>query len=160
MKKILIYLSIVFLFYTMGASESWYLPAQLPSVADSAQWIIRVNGVQRDSTDPVRTDVQHYDTTITINNDSVYTAILKIWWPGEDDCGTWVFERDKTASGVANLLTLAGGSKSIARYYTDLDTLFIIDDAGIDTIRAVVYYHTGGGGGTAPDSVKTFTSGW
>lgn len=60
----------------------------------------------------------------------------------------------KKVDTVLWLLGLQHTARSITKYYNDVDTVFI--RAGSDTLKYVVYYHTGGTPGAAPDSTRCY----
>jgi len=60
----------------------------------------------------------------------------------------------KKVDTVLWLLGLKHTARSITKYYNDVDTLFI--RSGSDTLKFVVYYHTGGTPGAAPDSTRCY----
>jgi len=65
-------------------------------------------GVLRDSTaGAARTNVQAYDTTISVPTDTSVWAVFHVWFAGQSSFGTWPFLHEKLATATVDSQTVA-----------------------------------------------------
>ncbi|MDP2816457.1 MAG: hypothetical protein Q8O19_07240 [Rectinemataceae bacterium] len=99
-------------------AATWKVPARWNEPTDSTRLTFYKNGTS--AMTAKRTTPRSYDTTLTVNNDTFYTAEFRIYFAGVDSAATWVWERFTTAGGASVGL----GSESVR--------IFAIDTSGVD----------------------------
>lgn len=87
MKKLLV---LLFFVTPLALGATYPTPAKWSDVTDSVRMYFLKNQIKVDS--GKRTAVQSYDTTYTVNNDTTYTVIYKIYFAGQDSAVSWPWQ--------------------------------------------------------------------
>ena len=123
-------------------SAERYIPAKLTEVADSMKLFLYAADaatILDSSAGAARTDVQAYDTVVTVNTaDSSYWVIYKIWFPNEDSVAywSWWIESQGTATiSITDKQEIATYVKDTAEIYPEIFFGPSATGFGSDTVR-------------------------